>query len=136
MRPAVVLVALVTTLSCSDGTLTSPTSAADLEGTWRLFQMTTGAGVHNEDLNAGRFNITLSASTLQARADCNSCGGSASLSGSTLTVGPLACTLAACATAPLDTRFTGLLTGPLTVRLNNRVLQLNNAQGGELRFQK
>ncbi len=84
-RLRVLLAALVATLSCSDGTLTSPTSAADLEGMWWL---------------------------------------------------PLACTLAACASAPIDTRFTGLLTGPLTVRLNNRLLQLNDAQGGELRFQK
>ena len=37
-------------------TLTSPTSPAQLDGTWRLFQMTSSAGVHNEDLAAGRFN--------------------------------------------------------------------------------
>lgn len=136
MRRGAVLVALAATLSCSDGTLTSPTSSTDLEGTWRLNQMTTSAGVHNEDLNAGRFRITLGATTIQVRADCNSCGGPASLSGSTLTVGPLACTVAACASAPIDTRFTGLLTGALTVRLNNRLLQLNNPQGSELRFEK
>ena len=48
--------------SCSNDTLTAPTSAAQLDGTWRLFQMTSSAGVHNEDLTAGRFNVAFSAS--------------------------------------------------------------------------
>ena len=29
-----------------------------------------------------------------------------------------------------------MLTGALTVRINDRLLQLNDAQGGELRFEK
>ena len=131
-----VLVAAATASSCSDNNLTSPTSPAQLDGTWRLFQMTSSAGVHNEDLAAGRFNVTFNAGTLQAKADCNSCSGPASLSGSTLTVGALTCTLAACASAPIDGRFRALLSGALTVRINARLLQLNDAQGGELRFEK
>ena len=122
--------------SCSNDSLTAPTSAAQLDGTWRLFQMTSSAGVHNEDLNAGRFNVVISGSTLTAKADCNSCSGTSTLSGATLTVSPLACTFALCASEPIASRFTGLLTGALTVRVNDRLLQLNDAQGGELRFEK
>jgi heat shock protein HslJ len=137
VRTAVLLLAAAATAaSCSDNNLTSPTSPAQLDGTWRLFQMTSSAGVHNEDLTAGRFNVTFANNTIQAKADCNTCSGPATLSASTLTVGPLACTRAACATAPIDTRFTGLLDGALTVRINARLLQLNNTTGGELRFEK
>ena len=122
--------------SCSSDSLTAPTSAAQLDGTWRLFQMTSGDGVHNEDLTAGRFNVVISGSTLTAKADCNSCSGTSTLSGATLTIGPLGCTFALCASESIASRFTGLLTGALTVRVNDRLLQLNDAQGGELRFEK
>lgn len=136
-RCGIVALALMVAVSCSDGdTVTSPTSPTQLDGTWRLFQMTTSAGVHNEDLNAGRFTINLSTTTIQVKADCNTCSGPASLSGELLTLGPLACTVAACSSAPIDTRYSGLLTGTVTARVNNRLLQFNNAAGAELRFQK
>ena len=136
MRLWAVLIALAATLSCSDGTLTSPTSSADLEGTWRLNQMTTSAGVHNEDLNAGRFSITLSARPSRCAPTATP---AADRRASRAPPSPWVrwrARFAACASAPIDTRFTGLLTGALTVRLNNRLLQLNNPQGSELRFQK
>lgn len=120
---------------CTEAGLTSPSSPADLEGTWRLFQLTTPAGVHNESLTAGRFEVTFTNGRIGAKADCNSCGGTASLAGATLTVSNLACTLAACPSAPIDSRFTGLLNGTLTVRVNNRLLQLNS-DAGELRFER
>ena len=121
--------------SCSNDTLTSPTSAAQLNGTWRLFQMTQGGTVHNEELTAGRFNVTFATNRLDAKADCNTCTGPTTLSGSTLTVSALACTRATCASAPIDTRFTSVLNGAVTVRINDRLLQLNSAQG-ELRFER
>lgn len=123
--------------ACSDDNLTSPTSPAQLEGTWRLQQMTaTGNGVHNEDLTAGRFNATFGTGTVVVKADCNTCNGTTSLSGSTLTVSALSCSLAACASAPIDGRYTAFFNGPpLTVRINNRLLQLNSDRG-ELRLEK
>ena len=97
--------------------------------------MTSGGTVHNEALTAGRFNVTFATDRLDAKADCNTCTGPTSLSGSTLTVSALACTRAACASAPIDTRFTSVLNGAVTVRINDRLLQLNSAQG-ELRFER
>ena len=132
---AAITLIVIGAASCSSDTLTSPTSASQLNGTWRLFQMTQGGAVHNEELTAGRFNVTFAADRLDAKADCNTCTGPATLSGSTLTVTALACTRAACASAPVDTRFTGVLNGAVTVRINNRLLQLNSAQG-ELRFER
>ena len=134
---AVVVLLAVGAAACSkDDTLTSPTSSAQIDGTWRLIQMTSSAGVHNEELTAGRFSVSFANAAMQAKADCNTCAGAATLSGATLTVGALACTRVACASAPLDTRFTSLLDGPLMVRVNARLLQLNNSTGGELRFEK
>jgi heat shock protein HslJ len=97
--------------------------------------MTDGAGVHNEQLTAGRFSVTFTGADLQLKADCNTCTGTTTLSGATLTVTPLACTRAACGSAPVDTRFTNLVGGTQTVRLNNRLLQLNSDRG-ELRFER
>lgn len=132
---AAVLIA-IGTASCSSDTLTSPSSAAQLNGTWRLSQITQGGTVHNEDLNAGRFNGTFSTNSISVKADCNTCTGSTTLSGSTLTVGPLTCpNVAACGSAPIDTRFRSVLAGAVTVRINDRLLQLNSAQG-ELRFER
>lgn len=137
IRFALAVAALITTIAsgCTEAGLTSPSSPTDLDGTWRLTQMTTAVGVHNEPPTAGRFAVTFSTGRLSAKADCNVCGGTATVSGATLTVGSLACTLAACASAPLDTRFTGVLHGALTVRVNPRLLQLNS-DAGELRFER
>jgi heat shock protein HslJ len=126
---------IVSSVSCSNDTLTSPTSPAQLEGAWRLFQMTDSSGLHNEQLTAGRFSVTFTGSNLQVKADCNTCNGTTTLTGATLTVSGLACTRAACGSAPLDTRFTNLVDATQTVRINNRLLQLNSDRG-ELRFEK
>ncbi len=71
-RFAAVLLFAALGASCSNDSLTAPTSPDQLDGTWRLSQMTSGGVVHNEDLNAGRFNVTFSAGILNAKADCNS----------------------------------------------------------------
>lgn len=129
------LAVAATGVACSDDSLTSPTSPAQLEGTWRLQQMTTSAGVHVEDLSANRFNAVFGSGTVAVKADCNVCNGTAVLSGATLTVSALACTRAACASAPTDTRYAAFFDGPLTVRISNRLLQLNSDRG-ELRLEK
>lgn len=134
-RFAAVLLFAALGASCSNDSLTAPTSPSQLDGTWRLSQMTSGGVVHNEDLNAGRFNVTFSAEILNAKADCNVCTGLSTLSGDTLAVPPLACTRASCASTPLDTQFSGMLVGVHTVRINERLLQLNSPSG-ELRFEK
>jgi heat shock protein HslJ len=69
---------------------------------WRLesLQRPDGA-VFRVDL--GRYTLRLEPDgSARVRSDCNSCGGSYTLSGSTLTVGALACTRAFCGEASLD----------------------------------
>lgn len=122
---------------CSEEGLTAPTSATQVNGTWRLQQMagTGNTGVHNEDLNANRFSATFSTGRVELKADCNTCTGAANISGATLSVNALACTRAACASTPLDTRFSAFFDGAITVRVNSRLLQLNSDRG-ELRLEK
>jgi len=60
----------------------------------------------------GRFSLELRGDgSLFARADCNVCNGSYVLGDGTLVVerGLLACTLAACPSAPFDTEYAGIL---------------------------
>jgi heat shock protein HslJ len=130
-------VALVATTSgCSEtDLLTAPTSAARVDGTWRLIQLD-GAGVsHSESFTAGRFAMTLADDRVLVKADCNTCAGTAVLAGDLLTVTALACTRAVCASAPLDLQFTQAVAGSHTVRLDATRLHLTSSRG-EVRFQR
>jgi heat shock protein HslJ len=70
---------------------------------------------------------------LAARADCNRCAGPYRVAGSSLTVGPLACTRAACPLGSLDGQFTAGLTGVASyVQTRDTLVLLFD--GGALRF--
>jgi heat shock protein HslJ len=47
---------------------------------------------------------------VEIRADCNQCSGTYQISGASLSIGPLACTLAACPLPSLGPKFTDALT--------------------------
>jgi heat shock protein HslJ len=133
---AAVLACAASACSNSNDSLLSPSNTAPLDGTWRLTRMTSAAGVHDEALSANRFNVTFTGSSLSAKVDCNRCGGSSTLADNTLTLGPLACTRAACQSSPIDTQFEALLSGTKTVTVSDRVLVLSGADGSALRFEK
>lgn len=61
---------------------------------------------------------------LAVRADCNSCSGTFELSGSTVTIRPLACTRAFCGNDSLDTPFLQALSDAKSVRLNGTDLSI------------
>ena len=94
----------------SDGT--SP-GAAPLrtEVLWQLETWSPHSGpaiqVSDPSLYTVRFHAN---GTVDARADCNRCAGSARVDGASLTLGPLACTLAACPMPSLGDQFTAALT--------------------------
>ena len=131
-----ILAGLLSACSTSSESLLSPSSAAPLDGTWRLTRMTSAAGVHDEALSANRFNVTFTSTSVSAKVDCNRCGGSSTLSDGTLTLGALACTRAACDSSPVDSQFAALLSGSKTVTVSERVLVLSGADGSALRFEK
>ena len=70
---------------------------------------------------------------IQARADCNRASAGYTLTGQTLSVGLMASTMAACATAPIDGRYLALLGGENVVTVSGAALQLSSSRG-TLRF--
>ena len=124
---------------------TSPSAAADaasaltadqLAGTWTLVSIQpTGRG---EELTPPGATYTLGFATdrLSTRADCNSCSAAFTVSGHTLTVGPvLACTRAACPTMAFENVYTTLLSGETTATVSPGKLVLSSDRG-QLRFAK
>jgi len=72
-------------------------------------------------------------SRLSARADCNQAAGGYTLNGSTLSVGNLATTLAACSSAPFDSQYLQLLGGDSIATVTDSSLVLSSSRG-TLRF--
>ncbi len=57
-------------------------------------------------VDLGRYTLQLETDgSLRARSDCNSCGGTYTLSGETFTVSPLTCTRVFCGEASLDQEY-------------------------------
>ena len=71
--------------------------------------------------------------TVNARADCNRCGGGYRVAGASMTIGPLGCTLAACPLQSLGDRFTAALTRvSMYVQTQSELVLVYD--GGTLRF--
>jgi heat shock protein HslJ len=106
-----------------------------MDGTWRLVQLTSAEVSHTESPTGGRFSMTLADDRVLLKAECNTCAGTAVLSGDVLTMAALACTRAVCAGAPLDLQFAQAVAGSHTVRLDATRLNLTSSRG-EIRFQR
>jgi heat shock protein HslJ len=123
--------ACTSTASHVTGPTTVPDSSLNAEavsGTWRLASLQR-AGQPAEAVPAGaNFSVRV-AQSLHVTADCNLCTGAWSLSGNTLSVGPLACTLAACRTMPFDTTFVSLVSGASTATQQGDTLTLSSGHG-------
>jgi len=134
------LCALATLLAlgagCSEGDLlTAPTSAARVDGTWSLVQVTGGTLSLTEPRASSRFVLTLAGDRALLKADCNTCAGDFRLDNDVISLSLLACTRAFCPSAPLDTQVTQAVSGSHTVRLDASRLQFTSARG-EIRFER
>ena len=123
---ALALCAAFVVVSCSE----SVTGPSDLQGgAWRLASMETETGGRFVPDDPGRFTVEFNADgTVGVRADCNGCGGSYTLDGDRLTVGPLACTLIACATGR-GQEFASLIDGTTSVEREGRELEIESPDG-------
>jgi heat shock protein HslJ len=128
------LCALVTG-GCSSG-LTSGPSEATLAGTdWELVQIEAGGGVVSvppEQTFTARFGTE---AELNATVDCNVCQGSYAAAGTSLSVGPLACTRAYCGDDSLDDRFLSALQGAESYLRSGSELRITH-RDGVLRFRQ
>lgn len=111
---------------CSD----EVTGPSDLEGgVWRLESMEIEGGAAFAPEDPSRFTVEFNPDgTIGVRADCNQCGGSYTLSGDRLTVGPLACTLVACPTNR-GQEFATLLDGTTSVDADDDELEIESSRG-------
>jgi heat shock protein HslJ len=135
-----VLLVTASTVACSDSpaTPTSPSSgggslaltAGQLAGTWTLTSIQVPGEVVQPVPAGATYSISFADSRLSTRVDCNTCSGSFTLQGNTLTAGPnLACTRAACPTMAFESVYLGVLGGESTAALSGSTLVLASTRG-------
>src|SRR5688572_21045616 len=131
------LVAALTT-ACAQS-VTSPSAAqvagpaytaAQLEGTWTLAWIERAGQARQDRPFDASYTLSFSDGRLSTRVDCNSCGGSFSVNGTTLTAGPnLACTRAACPTMAFENAYTSILGGDSNIVVTGSTLTLSSPRG-------
>jgi heat shock protein HslJ len=135
LRMVVLMLGLsVITLGCgNDG----PTAPSDVSGnTWRLVGLQeAGDSTTTTVRNPERYSVTFgNDGRMTAISDCNSCGGSYTIAGSTLTVSGLACTKVFCGDISVDPRFTAILETARTIDFTGSHDLLIHGVAGTLRF--
>jgi heat shock protein HslJ len=110
---------------------------ATLQGSWALVSLQE-SGSEAATVPEQRFFADFGADKdLFIKADCNVCtaGYTAGRDGSFEIPGSIPCTLAYCASAPLDTRYLTLLQGARSWSVSDKTLELSSA-GGVLHFER
>jgi heat shock protein HslJ len=97
--------------------------------TWQLVSIQRDGSDPITVADPSRYTLQLDADgRARVKSDCNSCGGSYTLTGSTLQFGPLACTKAFCGDTSLDSVYSQALDGTKTVSISDSTLTI--AGGG------
>ncbi len=108
--------------------LTGP--SAVMGGAWKLQSLEAqGIGLVNIPQPANYTVEFRDGGQLAVKADCNSCSGTYSISGESLKVGAVACTLAFCGSASFDTAFRAVLTSANTFSVKGNDLTINSLKG-------
>ena len=102
-----------------------------LLGEWRLLSLAPPDTPPATAPTTGRFTADFrSDGELGLTADCNSCRGEYIAGQGTLEVGPLlACTLAYCVSAPVDSQFTSMMLSATTWAVDGETLVLQGPDG-------
>ena len=105
-------------------------TAAHLDGTGTLAWIERAGQARRNRPFEATYTLSFSEGRLSTRVDCNSCGGSFSVNGTTLTAGPnLACTRAACPTQAFENAYTAILSGDSNVVVTGSTLTLSSSRG-------
>jgi len=134
-----VLMLMTVSLAACNESVTGPSPATLMTPgtTWQLqsFQRADATSVQVPDPD--RFTIELGADgRLNISADCNRCTASSSQVDGSLRVNPIiACTRAACPSAPFDTEYVGALADALVVATGSNTLELVS-KAGVLKFSR
>jgi heat shock protein HslJ len=135
---SLVLLVAALTAACAQS-VTSPSAAqvagpaytvAQLEGTWTLAWIERAGQARQSRPFDATYTLSFSDGRLSTRVDCNSCSGSFSVNGTTLTAGPnLACTRAACPTMAFENAYTSILGGDSNIVVTGSTLTLSSPRG-------
>jgi len=107
---------------------TSP--SAIIGGVWKIRSIGTPTGPVFGVTNTAGYTLSfLDGGKLAARADCNVCSGTYSISGDTLQIPPLSCTKAVCAPGSYDTLFLDVLTNATTFGVQGIELSIESPKG-------
>ena len=112
----------------------SPAAWAD--GKWTLVSMETACQPQQPVPAGVSYAVTFADNRVSTKADCNTCVGSFTINGDTVTIGPvMACTRAACSTMAFENTYVGVLAGDSKVRVDGDSLTLTSSRG-VLRFHR
>ncbi|GMR23550.1 MAG: hypothetical protein BMS9Abin37_1991 [Acidobacteriota bacterium] len=130
---------LATLMACdtSESTTSPDNEIEDPTGAWALqsFQLGDGSSIPVPEPASYTLELgTTEAGRANIRADCNVCKGAYEISGSTITFGVMACTLAACAPDSLERDYLFALGSTSTYQRSGDTLSLTY-DDGVLRFQ-
>ncbi len=138
VRFTAAFIAVLTLLACS-GTIAEPSKvtsspiaslAIETNVVWHLHSIVGADGSLLPIADPSVFTLMLTGDgKVSARADCNRASGGYSISGHTLSIGPIASTRAYCATAPVDQRFLMLLGGENVVTASGDTFELSSPRG-------
>jgi heat shock protein HslJ len=113
--------------ACTDNSL-APSDV--IVGMWQLVSIQRNGSDPITVADPSRYTLQLldSDGRVRVKSDCNSCGGSYTLTGSTLQFSPLACTKVFCGDTSLDSFYSQALDGTKTVSISDSTLTI--AGGG------
>jgi len=128
----VVLAALLLA-GCDD----DPSSPSTVIGrSWQLTTIESAGAPPVAVPDPAQYTVRLEADhRLAVKSDCNSCGGTYALTGSTLELSGVACTRVFCGDGSLDARFSSALQGRKTVSISGSEMTIADA-GLTLRFRQ
>jgi heat shock protein HslJ len=133
-RVLLLVCALAVMPACDD----SPTSPSDAVGqTWHLVSLQRDGSDLILSPDPTQFTLRLEENgRVAVKADCNACGGSYSLSGSTIDFSAIACTKVGCPNSgPFDSDFAAALEGPKAVSVDDPEMVIQGG-GVTLRFRR
>lgn len=121
------LLALFVTPACGKPS-TAPSDV--IGGVWKTRSIETYSGGLIGITNTAGYTVEFKdGGRLAARADCNQCSGTYSISGDSLTVGALACTRAFCGSSSYDVAFLDILSNATTFGVLGIELSIESPEG-------
>ena len=129
-QTGITLLALATGLAsaCGGGLATGPSAVAG--GVWKVRSIETSAGGLVAVNRPENYTVEFGeGGRISARADCNTCSGTYSISGASLQIGALACTRAFCGTDSNDREFLEILGGATKLAVRGIELSIDSPKG-------